>query len=46
MQSTSSQEIDFRTFTEPTLYHDGGKDENGKIIKVIDSTMIQDGDTY
>lgn len=41
-----SKTRDFRTFTEPTLYHDGGRDENGKIIKVIDSTMIQNGDTY
>ena len=37
---------DFRTFTEAELYHDGGVDANGKIVKVIDSTMIQNGDTY
>lgn len=41
-----SKTRDFRTFTEPKLYHEGGKDANGKVVKVIDSTMIQDGDTY
>lgn len=35
---------DFRTFTKAELYHDGGVDANGKIIKVIDSTMIQNGE--
>ena len=37
---------DFRTFTEPTLYRDGGTDANGKRVKVIDSTMIEDNGTY
>ena len=37
---------DFRTFTEPTLYRDGGTDANGKIVKVIDSTMIEHDGTY
>lgn len=37
---------DFRTFTEPTLYRDGGTDASGKRVKVIDSTMIEDNGTY
>ena len=37
---------DFRTFTEPVLYHAGGEDGSGKRIKVIDSTMIEDGGKY
>ena len=37
---------DFRTFTEPVLYHTGGEDSSGKRIKVIDSTMIEDGGKY
>lgn len=37
---------DFRTFTEPTLYRDGGTDASGNIVKVIDSTMIEDNGTY
>ena len=37
---------DFRTFTEPKLYRDGGTDASGKIVKVIDSTMIEDNGTY
>ena len=37
---------DFRTFTEPVLYHAGGEDSSGKRIKVIDSTMIEDGGEY
>ena len=37
---------DFRTFTEPVLYHAGGEDSSGKRIKVIDSTMIEDGGKY
>ena len=37
---------DFRTFTEPELYHAGGEDSSGKRIKVIDSTMIEDGGKY
>lgn len=37
---------DFRTFTEPALYHEGGTNENGKVIKVIDSTMIEQDGTY
>ena len=37
---------DFRTFTEPELYRDGGTDTSGKRVKVIDSTMIEDNDTY
>lgn len=37
---------DFYTFTEPKVYHEGGVGEDGKIVKVIDSTMIQDKDTY
>ena len=35
---------DFVHFTEPQLYHEGGRDANGKIIKVIDSTMIKGND--
>ena len=37
---------DFRTFTEPVLYHAGGEDSSGKRIKVIDSTMIEDDGKY
>lgn len=37
---------DFRTFTEAKVFNEGGTDLSGKIIKVIDSTMIKDGDTY
>ena len=37
---------DFRTFTEPVLYHAGGNDSNGVRIKVIDSTMIEDDGKY
>ena len=37
---------DFRTFTEPVLYHAGGEDSNGVRIKVIDSTMIEDDGKY
>ena len=37
---------DFRTFTEPVLYHAGGTDSSGKRIKVIDSTMIEDNGKY
>lgn len=37
---------DFRTFTEPALYRDGGTDASGKRVKVIDSTMIEDNGTY
>lgn len=37
---------DFHTFTEPKVFHEGGRDANGTIVKVIDSTMIKDGDTY
>ena len=37
---------DFRTFTEPVLYHAGGTDSSGKRIKVIDSTMIEDDGKY
>lgn len=36
---------DFVNFTEPQVYHAGGK-SNGKIVKVIDSTMIKSDDTY
>lgn len=35
---------DFVHFTEPKLYHEGGRDKNGTIIKVIDSTMIKGND--
>lgn len=37
---------DFRTFTEAKLYHDGGVGADGKIVKVIDSTMIEQDGTY
>ena len=32
---------DFRTFTEPTLYRDGGTDASGKRVKVIDSDVYK-----
>ena len=35
---------DFVHFTEPKLYHEGGRNSDGIIIKVIDSTMIQGND--
>ena len=37
---------DFRTFTDAKVYHAGGTDANGKRIKVIDSTMIENDGTY
>lgn len=37
---------DFRSFTEPQAYHSGGMDANGKPVKVIDSTMIENNGTY
>lgn len=37
---------DFRTFTEPEVYHSGGKRADGTPIKVIDSTMIEQDGTY
>lgn len=37
---------DFVHFTDPQVYHAGGTDTSGKPIKVIDSTMIKEGDTY
>ena len=41
-----SKTRDFRTFTDPVLYHAGGTDANGKRIKVIDSTMIESDGKY
>ena len=41
-----SKTRDFRTFTDPVLYHAGGTDANGKRIKVIDSTMIENDGKY
>ena len=35
---------DFVHFTEPKLYHEGGRNSDGVIIKVIDSTMIKGND--
>ncbi len=37
---------DFRTFTDAQPYHSGGVDANGKPIKMIDSTMIENNGTY
>lgn len=39
---------DFVHFTEPKLFHEGGRNSQGKIIKVIDSTMTKgnDGNYY
>ena len=39
-----SKTRDFVHFTDPKVYHEGGTDASGKIIKVIDSTMIQGND--
>lgn len=35
---------DFVHFSEPKLYHEGGRNSDGVIIKVIDSTMIKGND--
>ncbi|MFR1056255.1 MAG: glycoside hydrolase family 43 protein [[Clostridium] scindens] len=37
---------DFRTYTDPRVYHSGGTDTDGKPVKVIDSTMIANNGTY
>lgn len=39
-----SKTRDFVHFTDPQVYHEGGTNSSGKIIKVIDSTMIQGSD--
>ncbi len=43
-----SKTRDFVHFTDPEVYHAGGTNSSGNVIKVIDSTMIQgdDGNYY
>lgn len=41
-----SKTRDFKHFTEAKVYHSGGTNDNGKVIKVIDSTMIEDDGIY